>query len=384
MIRTPRAALLGTLVLLGQVPNPPQDPATLRQRLAEIQARLAQVEQQTQALTKRRKGVLVDLQRITLQAERARAQMDGARLRRDQAQSEVASIGVRQGAIRGEIQTLRTEMRKQIRWMQALGPWGNLSFMPSLGSFESFLVQGRYLAWYRNLERSRLNRVLSLQTELARRELELREALVRLRKDEQEASQLQVGLRFHEEQLQAFLEGIQQDEGQQKAVQAELAEEALQLERMLGSLLGKPKADAFEATVAFSSLRGELPQPVPGSLSQGFGEHAHPRFRTRTFRSGLLLQAPAGTVVQAVADGKVVLAEPYQSYGPMVILDHGGGYFTLYAHLQATSVAKGQVVRAGEGLGFVGDTVEGPRLAFEIRHQAQAQDPQKWLKQKYK
>jgi septal ring factor EnvC (AmiA/AmiB activator) len=88
--------------------------------------------------------------------------------------------------------------------------------------------------------------------------------------------------------------------------------------------------------------------------------------------------------VAAVADGKVAFADYYQSYGAMVILDHGAGWFTLYTHLLGLQVAKGQVLRAGETLGAVGDTVDGPRLGFEIRHQAQPQDPQKWLKRRYR
>jgi len=154
--------------------------------------------------------------------------------------------------------------------------------------------------------------------------------------------------------------------------------------RRRGGLLGKPKGEAFEAAMAFTSLRGELVQPVEGTLAQGFGEHLHPRFRTKTMQSGLVIAAAGGAPVAAVADGKVAFADYYQSYGPMVILDHGGGWFTLYMHLLGLSVAKGQVLKAGEAVGAVGDTVDGPRLGFEIRFQAQPQDPQKWLKRRYR
>ena len=80
----------------------------------------------------------------------------------------------------------------------------------------------------------------------------------------------------------------------------------------------------------------------------------------------------------------MVFADSYQSYGPMVILDHGNGWFSLYTHLQGVEVAKGQVLRQGEGLGHVGDTVDGPRLGFEIRYQSKAEDPNKWFKKKYR
>ena len=362
----------------------PQDPASVKRRLAEVQARLAQVDQQLGALKKRRKGVLVELQSVSLQADRVRAQADGARLRRDQTEAEVQRINLQKEGIHQEILRLRTELRKQVRWMQALGPWGSLNFFPATSGFQDFLVRGRYLAYWRNRERGKLALVQRLQGDLAQREKELQGAVQHLAQEEKETAALQATLKHSEDRLQAFLEDLGRDETRQKDVQADLAEEAIQLERMLSSLLSRSRPDAFETAVPFANLRGELPRPAEGTLAQGFGEQIHPKFHTRTVQSGLLIATDPGAQVQAVAEGKVVFADSYQSYGPMVILDHGGGFFSLYTHLSLFTVGKGQVLRAGEPLGSVGETGEGPRLGFEIRHLAQPQDPQKWLKLRYK
>ncbi len=378
--------LLLAAVLLGaqEPPAQPQDLSKVKGRLAEIQAALTAVDQQLTALKKRRKGVLVELQGISLQADRVRAQAEQARLKRDQAQLEVLSITRKKEEISKEIRQRRDELRKEVRWMQALGPLGDLGLVSGFASFEQYLVQGRYLTYLRNQERLRLDRIQHLQTDLARRETEIQEAMQRLAKEEEEAVRFQASLQLNENHLETFLEGLKQDESRQKEVQAELAEEALQLERMLTGLIGKPRSDTFEATTAFANLRGELPQPTPGTLAQGFGEHLHPKFHTKTMQSGLLITAAAGAPVTAVADGKVVFADIYQSFGPMVILDHGGGFFSLYTHLRGISAAKGQVLKQGESLGTVGVTVDGPRLGFEIRHLTQPQDPNKWLKQHYR
>ena len=376
--------LLGLFLPLVLAAQGAQDPAELRQKLAVIQGRLGQVDQQLASLKKRRKGVLVEIQGISLQRDRARAQVEGARLRRDQAQSEVQVIGREQTRIQGEVHRLQGDLRKQVRWLQALGPLGDLGFTTTFKDLEAWLERGRLLAWARLQERKRLDLIHRLQGDLAVKEKALKEVLGRLASEEREAAQLQAALRLQEDRLNEFLDGLQKDEVAQKQAQAELAEEAVQLERLLASLLGKPKGEAFEAVVAFQNLRGDLPQPVAGTLAQGFGEHLHPRFRTKTMQSGLLIAAASGATVAAVADGKVAFADYYQSYGPMVILDHGGGWFTLYTHLLGLGVAKGQVLKAGEPVGAVGDTVDGPRLGFEVRHQAQPQDPQKWLKQKYR
>ena len=363
---------------------PGQDAAELRQKLAALEARLGQVDQQLAALKKRRKGVLVELQGIALQRDRAKAQVEGARLRRDEAQAEAQAIQQEQARIQGELRHLRADLRRQIRWMQALGPMGELGVSTTFKDLEAWLERGRLMAWTRLQERKRLDHIQTLQGSLALKDQDLHKVLGRLTAEAKQAAELEAALRVQEERLGAFLKGLEKDERAQKQVQGELAEEALQLERLLAGLLAKPKADAFEPSTAFANLRGVLPQPVSGTLAQGFGEHVHPRFRTRTMQSGLLISAPMGAPVVAVAAGRVVFADHYQSYGTTVILDHGGGWFTLYTHLLSLDVAKGQVLQAQEALGAVGETVEGPRLGFEIRHQTQAQDPQKWLKPRYR
>jgi septal ring factor EnvC (AmiA/AmiB activator) len=362
-----------------------QDPAQIKHRLTEIQARLGAVDQQLEALKKRRKGVLVELQAIGLEADRVRAQAEAARLRRDQTRLEVEAITARKSEIQQELIRLRAGLRKQVRWLQAKGPLGDLSFYASLSSFEQYVAQERYQAYLRDQERGRLDQVQALQRDLLRREQQLQAALVALAADEQGFATATATFQAHQARLETFLDGLKQDESRQEEVQAELAEEALQLERMLTQLLGRPRADSFEApSGAFASLAGQLPQPTPGTLAQAYGEHLHPLFKTRTMQSGLLIAGEQGAPVTAVADGRVVYADLYQSFGPMVILDHGAGYFTLYTHLEALAVTKGQVLRQGEPLGSVGVTVDGPRLGFELRHLTQAMDPNKWFKQHYK
>ncbi|MBK8726895.1 MAG: peptidoglycan DD-metalloendopeptidase family protein [Holophagaceae bacterium] len=394
-MRAFRLQVVPALILLGsalaaQAPpaaqgQNPQDPATIKARLAQVQGRLAQVDQQMATLKKRRKGVLVEMQGIALQRDRAQAESEGAKLRRDQTEAEVLRLGQERDRMKADIVKLRGSIRHQVRWMQAVGPWGDLGFLASFRSFEDYLQRGRLLAWLRLQQRKRLRGVQDLQGSLAQREKDLQATLARLVADEKSSEALQASLRLNEEKLRGFLETLQADERQQRAVQAELSEEALQLERMLAGLLGRlPKSESFDAAVTFPSLRGDLPQPVDGSLAMGFGEHIHPRFHTKTLQSGLLIDAPAGVPVQAVADGKIVFADYYQSYGPMVILDHGGGWFTLYSHLQGLIVQKGQILKAGEALGYVGQTVDGPKLGFEIRFKTKAEDPQRWLKRKYR
>lgn len=360
------------------------DPAALRRRLDLVNARLAQMDQQLRDLGQRRKGVMVDLQRIQLQRDRVQAQTESARLQRDDTQARADELAKQQVAIQVELEQLRGELRKQVRWMQAEGPWGELGFLSSFEDFHQYLDRGRMLAWWRLQERKRIDRIRSLQTELGQKAEAMRTLLGKLEEQQQQFRQYQAALQVQEDRLQAALDHLAEDEQTQKQAQAEMQEEAIQLERLLNNLLGKKRPDAFLPTTRFEALRGELPLPVEGGLAESFGEHLHPKFHTKIVQTGVLITASLGAPVRAVADGKVVFAEAYQSYGPMVILDHGDGWYSLYTHLQSLQVSKGQILRGGETVGEVGDTVDGPRLGFEIRHLAKPEDPQKWLKRKYR
>ena len=97
------------------------------------------------------------------------------------------------------------------------------------------------------------------------------------------------------------------------------------------------------------------------------------------------ISATVGTPVHAIAAGTVRYVTQFGTYGLCVIIDHNGGYYSLYCQLQAADVREGQAVERGTVLGRTGgaSTAEGPHLHFEIRgNGGQAQDPVQWLKRR--
>lgn len=131
----------------------------------------------------------------------------------------------------------------------------------------------------------------------------------------------------------------------------------------------------------FAQLKGKLSWPAAGTLSSTFGRQEHPRFRTVTFNRGIEIAAPEGRDIVAVAEGSVIFADWFKGYGRLIILDHSGGYFTLYAHTSEILVRPGDSVARGQVIGKVGDTgsLEGPQLYFELRHKGKPLDPLAWL-----
>ena len=128
--------------------------------------------------------------------------------------------------------------------------------------------------------------------------------------------------------------------------------------------------------------RHSLPWPASGRVLLAFGRERDPELGTWTVRQGMTLApAPAADVV-AVAPGTVIFAGPFRSYGLVVILDHGSGFFTVYGGLSRAVRAKGDAVRAGETIGVAGGDAASGRVYFEIRRGAEALDPLEWLEKR--
>lgn len=127
---------------------------------------------------------------------------------------------------------------------------------------------------------------------------------------------------------------------------------------------------------------GPFRWPVAGTISSPFGWRRHPIFRRADFHSALDIKAARGTTIRASRGGTVVYAGWQGGYGNTVVIDHGGGYSSLYAHCNSISVQKGQAVSANSVIASVGSTgrATGPHVHFEIRVNNRAVNPISHLK----
>lgn len=144
---------------------------------------------------------------------------------------------------------------------------------------------------------------------------------------------------------------------------------------------GHDAAPAPEDSSGFGAMKGRLIMPVEGRVVSFYGKVKHPRFQTVTFNNGIVIGAPTGTPVKNVYDGKVVYAGWLKGYGQVMIVDHRGGYYTLFAYLSRALKERGEMVKQGAEIALVGDT--GPDstqgLYFEIRQKGVPRDPMSWL-----
>ncbi len=135
------------------------------------------------------------------------------------------------------------------------------------------------------------------------------------------------------------------------------------------------------STADFHRQKGTLVRPVPGPPKYTFGPRPTVTAAATVRHTGHTWTVEKGTDVRATAAGLVVYAHSFQGYGNLVMIDHGAGYHSLYAHLDSIDVKQGDKVRRGATLGKSGDTgsLDGPKLYFELRQDGRAIDPAPWF-----
>jgi murein DD-endopeptidase MepM/ murein hydrolase activator NlpD len=166
----------------------------------------------------------------------------------------------------------------------------------------------------------------------------------------------------------------------------ELEEARNELDALMKVLEGRRKKAREEeaerrAAVSFENSKGKLPWPLRGEIVRKFGNVVHPVYKTVTPNNGIDIAAKKSAPVNSVAQGDVALVKWMRGYGQCVFIDHGGGFYTLYAHLDEVSVKENSRVTSGAEIGKAGETgtAGGPKLHFEIKQRAESLNPEEWL-----
>jgi septal ring factor EnvC (AmiA/AmiB activator) len=179
-----------------------------------------------------------------------------------------------------------------------------------------------------------------------------------------------------------LVERLKRDKSEvQKSIQR-LEEDAKEIAGILEELESQGRlAEEDSSLVGLATSRGDLIWPVQGRIFRKFGTAKDKRGIVLS-NPGIDIQAKFGTDVQSAAPGTVIYTSWLRGYGQFIIIDHGKGYYTLYANLSDILVEVGDRVKGGELIALVGDSgsLEGPKLHFEVRHRKEQLDPMDWLR----
>lgn len=159
-------------------------------------------------------------------------------------------------------------------------------------------------------------------------------------------------------------------------------EKKLKLLKELSSVKITSPSTRVETGETTSLKKGRICWPLSGRVVRKFGVQIHPVFKTKIKSNGIEISPTKEDYeVRAVADGKVAFISRFRGYGRVIILDHGGRYYTIYGHLLDIYVKKGERVKKGQVLGSLGESSfwKGRTLYFEVRYGDEPLNPLRWL-----
>jgi septal ring factor EnvC (AmiA/AmiB activator) len=287
-----------------------------------------------------------------------------------------------------EFESRRTKLRRRLADIYKRGPLHTTEALLSARSFGELVARYKYLHLLALHDRATVKRVEQLRNQVAvehNRLVSLQRALADNRAD-----------KFREEERLRTLQQEQNDNLAATRARAKDTEDRLakirQTELQLSSTISSFEASRLRvessrpnAPRATSSIRttdyGKLDWPVDGPLVYTFGK-AQTASNTTIRWNGVGIRALEGVPVRAVAPGKIVSVRQLGTYGLTVIVDHGGGDYSIYGSLRSADVREQQLVTKGQPIGSVGrsDPDLPPHLHFEIRHGGPAVDPATWLR----
>lgn len=409
-----RRALAVALVIASMLALPALRPADAQssrdaeRRLDRVKRELKAVADERRKLEDQRGGASRELRAADEQVGQSSRSLRDTEQRLASSASELTSLQARRSELQASIAAGRTELAGLLRAAYAERADAPLKLLLAQ---DRVADAGRVLVYHRYLQQARARRIATLSSRereidalerdivasrasLAAARAQQRDRLSQLERDRQARAALvaQIDERYQdrssrERALGRDAAGLERLLSQLRAAAARAASERRAVaarnaardkaESASGSGRTTPRRSSVVASAAAPQVGG-LGWPLSGSLLAGFGA-TMPDGRSS---DGLLIAASAGTAVKAVADGRVVYAQWMTGYGLLLIIDHGGGTMSLYAHNDALLRDSGDRVSRGDAVATVGSSggAGRPALYFELRRNGQPVNPNTFLR----
>jgi septal ring factor EnvC (AmiA/AmiB activator) len=317
---------------------------------------------------------------------------------------QLAQIGAEIEGVTGQLRATESELarkrgvlQRRLRDIYKRGPMYEREALLAAQSFGDLVARYKYLHELARRDRALVQRVEQLRNDVVRQRAVLVGLQETVEEKRRERAYEEVRLRVLERQRAASLASVERAAAATAARIAEIRRDEAALSRVIANAVDAERRRA--ARIAASRARGVGPRPAGGAMRAGgtggldwpvdgsflydFGRERRSN-NTAVRWNGIGITAPLGTPVQAVAAGRVLEVSRFGTYGLTVIVEHGGGDYSIYGSLDRAEVTKGVVVAKGQTVGTVGvsDPELGPHLHFEIRQGGPAVDPKIWLRQR--
>ena len=293
-----------------------------------------------------------------------------------------------------ELELLRGRYEQRIRNTYLKGRVSDLEKVLSSTSWRQAVYRTQYLKIISSIEQTMTKEIegilLTINKDKLKLELLLRQS-ISLKRDKQKQMTSLRKMRIRREKE---LNRIRQDKSALANYMQEKSAGVKQLESIIKKVLeDKARSEREERirqqqqalkTKEFNLLKGQLPWPTEGRVILKFGKQWNPRLKTTTDNPGIDIKGQPGSPIRSTMSGVVTTITYIRGYGTTVIIDHGGGFYTVYSHVTNIQTQVDSEVRSGDVIAYMGDSgsVNGSKLHFEVWGKGQKLDPEKWLMKK--
>ena len=349
-------------------------------QLLELQASIKQINREISSANKRRDSLQLQLREAELDQSRINRDISRASKAIANQKRELTALEQKKKALETARDEQQSHIALELRTAWQMGQQGQIKVLLNQESPDTV---ARVMAYYRYFFRAR-NELLN----------EFRDTLLALQNTEQKISETLADLELRQEDLekqqQALIKAQQTRQAAVASLNASIQGKDAELKKMeadqkeLQQLLDAIREAVVNLKVPenyqpFKSAKGKMPWPAPGRASARFGNS---RNQGKMKWQGVTIPAPAGTPVKAIHHGRVVYADWLRGMGLLLIIDHGDGYMSLYAHNQTLLRDVGEWVSAETPISTVGDSggLTKPALYFEVRQKGKPVNPAHWCR----
>ncbi|MDB2350727.1 peptidoglycan DD-metalloendopeptidase family protein [Candidatus Marinimicrobia bacterium] len=293
-----------------------------------------------------------------------------------------------------ELSLLRLRYEQRIINTYLKGRVSDLEKVLSSTSWRQAVYRTQYLKIVSSIEQKMTKEIESILLVINKDKLKLESLLrqsIALKRDKQKQM---ASLRKMRIKREKELNRIRQDKSALANYMQEKSSGVKQLESIIKKVLEDKARNEREArirqqqqalkTKEFNLLRGQLPWPTEGRVISKFGKQWNSRLKTTTDNPGIDIKGQPGSSIRSTMSGVVTTITYIRGYGTTIIIDHGGGFYTVYSHVTNIQTQVDSEVRSGDVIAYMGDSgsVNGAKLHFEVWGKGQKLDPEKWLTKK--
>ncbi len=357
-------------------------PAQKEAELKKVKSRIERVRKNVNQDIEKRDRLSVQLRDAELGVQQARRGLEALRAERIASESRLQELEREQAERDRELAAERGALAGELRAAYVNGREEQLKLLLNQQDPAGF---GRMLAYYGYFGRARADRIGNIRDKLEHLAL-VREKIAaeneRLKGLESQQENELAALRSAQQQRTRTVQAIESQIKSQGGELKRLESQAKGLEKLIADLRKALRNVPVAKQAPFEPLRGKLPWPVQqGKVLARFGQ---PRAGGSMRWQGMMIGTDRGARVRAPFAGRVVYADWLPGMGLMIVLDHGGGYLSLYGHNEEVFRSVGDAVAAGDVIGAVGDSGghNQPALYFEVRRGREPVNPENWLQRR--